>query len=135
MDLRPNHVETCEETQHHEQQLLFGLGYELHKVLFPQIIAASSPTADATDAQFFYALPTILPNVAMGWRRQHLTLNIDGQMYMSTRNDNTLTQSAVASSGRFASSLFFGSNFAARVSISYRLGRNPDAARPADARQ
>ncbi|MCI1189192.1 hypothetical protein MON38_17345 [Hymenobacter sp. DH14] len=99
----------------HEQQLLLGFGYELNNVL--SIRQTSGANAYVLPAQNdFYASPTLLPNVALGWRAQRFTASIDAQLYHDSQR--------VDFSGNF-----FGSNYAARVGLSYRLGRNPDAAR------
>ena len=101
----------------HEQQLLLGFGYELNNVL--SIHQTSGANAYVLPAQNdFYAATTLLPNVALGWRAQRLTGSIDMQLYHDSQRDDF-------------SGNFFGTNYAARVGVSYRLGRNPDAARPA----
>ena len=103
----------------HEQQLVFGFGYELNTVLNQR---RTSGTPYVLPARIdFYAFPTLLPNVALGWRARRFTTSIDMQLYRDTQH------------GGF-SGIFFGSNYAARLGLSYRLGRNPDTARPAATR-
>ena len=116
----------------HEQQLLVGFGFELNKVLAPLVSTPSGQPVNPDREEYFFAVPTLLPNVMMGWRRQRFTLSLDGQMYISS-TDDTSSASTLASSNRFAGSLFFGTNFAARLGLSYRLSRNPDAVRSATA--
>ena len=113
-----------------EQYLVLGLGYELNLVLSPTITSNGGPPAN-TDDVVGYAAPTFLPNVTLGWRAQRLTVSLDGQLYADSRearrNAGTVSSGAPAN---FFSGLFFGTNFAARLGVAYRLGRNPDAARP-----
>ena len=100
----------------HEQQLLLGFGYEMNNVL--SIRQTSGINAYALPAQNnFYASPTLLPNLTLGWRTQRFTASTDWQVYHDSQHTG------------FSSS-FIGSNFAGRVGLSYRLGRNPDVARP-----
>ncbi|OGX81890.1 hypothetical protein BEN49_14845 [Hymenobacter coccineus] len=101
----------------HDQQLVIGLGFEYNRVLSLRLpsntssyyYSANQP-ADASDA---YATPGLLPNLTLGWRRQRLTLLLDGQFYRTR-------------SGSSFSDLFFASNGAVRLGLNYRLGRNPD---------
>jgi hypothetical protein len=108
-----------------EQQLLMGFGFELNKVINPEVTNNSAPSLPPSRAELYYAAPTMLPNVMMGWRRQRFTLSLDGQMYISSEDDKP--HSTLASAADAAGSAFFGSNFAARLALSYRLGHNPDA--------
>lgn len=97
----------------HDQLLLFTFGLEHNIILSTDV----KPTTE----DMGYAVTTLLPNFGVGWRRQRITINLDGQMYTSP-------------AGSGYSDLFFGSNVAARLGLSYRLGRNPDVpktARPA----
>lgn len=99
-----------------EQQLVLGFGFEMNSVLNRRKTGGNSanllPVQDES-----YAIPTVLPNLTLGWRAHRFTASIDGQLYRdSQRND--------------FSSVFLGSNYAARVGLAYRLGRNPDAVRP-----
>lgn len=101
----------------HEQQLLLGLGFEMNNVLRLRQTSGSNayllqPTID------YYALPTLLPNLTLGWRTQRLTTSVDGQLY---RDTNGLSDRL--------SGIFFGTNYAVRLGLSYRLGRNPDVVR------
>lgn len=104
------------------QQFVFGLGFERNFVWGLTSLAATNtsqttPTR-ADRAARLYADPVLLPNLTLGWRRQRLTATLDGQLYVSTDNGNG------------PGSLYWGSNLAARLGLSYRLGRHPDAARP-----
>ncbi|GAA3966980.1 hypothetical protein [Hymenobacter antarcticus] len=99
----------------HEQQLILGFGYELNTVRNPTLKTAPGP-AGAPDLQYLeFHSPTLLPNVAVGWRAQRLTLFTDIQLYNSFLDDSYSTQ-------------FITSNLALRLGMSYRLGGNPDVA-------
>ena len=93
----------------------------------PSLLGLSLPSSTSSyyyysqpaDADEAYAVPTFLPNLTLGWRRQRLTLLLDGQIYRRERG------------GFDFSDLFFAGNCAVRLGLSYRLGRNPDwTARP-----
>jgi hypothetical protein len=108
------------------QQFVFGLGFERNVVWGLTSLAATNtfqttPTR-ADRAARIYADPILLPNVTLGWRRQRFTATLDGQLYVSSDN------------GSGPGSLFWGNNVAARLGLSYRLGRHPDDARPASPR-
>ena len=97
----------------HEQQLMLGFGYELNTVRNPTLKTPIGP-AGAPDFQYLvFHSPTLLPNVAVGWRAQRLTLFADMQLYESFFDDSYITQ-------------FVTSNLALRLGMSYRLSRNPD---------
>jgi hypothetical protein len=107
----------------HDQQLVIGLGYEYNRVLGLRLpsnassyyYSTSQPIVGGSSA---YAIPGLLPNLTLGWRRQRLTLLLDGQFYR-TRNASSFSK------------LFFASTGTVRLGVSYRLGHNPDgAARP-----
>lgn len=105
----------------HNQQLLLGLGFEYNHALalsLPPPAAGANSRWPTDDDRQPYATPTILPNLGLGWRRQRLTLMLDGQLYTDTNSDGLLQ-------------IFLGHNFAARLGVSYRLGRNPDEPRTA----
>jgi hypothetical protein len=97
----------------HENQLVLGLGYELNKVLDYTLTSDGSPVNTQGETPEFVS-PTLLPNLSIGWRRQRLTLMLDGQAYNGTSGTR---------------SLLFGGSSALRASAAYRLGRHPDAAR------
>lgn len=104
----------------HDQQFVLGLGFE-HNSVIGQTLPALPPTANPYDTYVYpshgeeaYASPTILPNLTLGWRHQRFTATLDGQLYRS-RDFNGF------------SSIFFGSSYALRLGLSYRLGRHPDA--------
>jgi hypothetical protein len=109
----------------HDQHLVLGLGFEYNRALGlslpsgasnPYSFLATSTPADAHEA---YPFPTFLPNLTLGWRRQRLTVLLDGQLYRKNRADFDF------------STLIINDIFTARLGVSYRLGRNPDdAARP-----
>jgi len=103
----------------HEQRLVFGIGYELNLVHSPTYTSSTLTNSQLlpNTLKLEYAKATFLPNVTLGWRRERLTVTLDGQMY-------------VTSSGIDAglSGAYFGSDFAARLGLSYRLGRHPDQA-------
>ena len=100
----------------HEQQLLLGLGYELNVVASRSgIPAGSSPNVLIRQADE-YGEPTLFPNLSLGWRRQRLTLSLDGQLYGTQTDDG--------------GAVFFGTDYALRLGMGYRLGRNPDATTP-----
>lgn len=106
----------------HSQQLIVGLGFEYNKPLgqlLPPPVAGADSRQPANEQEELYAVTTLLPNLTVGWRRQRLSLLLDGQLYLSSGGDFSVLR------------FFFGSNFALRLGASYRLGRNPDVPRPA----
>jgi hypothetical protein len=105
----------------HEQQWLFSVSYELNKTIRPVVTSATGNIRDVPSNQLGYGTPTLLPNIGLGWRARRLTLSLDGQLYSSP-----------SSEGFFGH--LVGSNFATRFGIGYRLGGNPDAAKPAGAK-
>ena len=64
------------------------------------------------DLKAFFS-PTLLPGLSLEWRRQRLTLSLDGQMYQTNSH--------------FILGSLFGSDFSTRLGAAYRLGQNPDA--------
>ena len=103
----------------HDQHLVLGLGIEYNAVLGRRLPSTLGGTYTPDDASDAYPLPTFIPNLTLGWRRQRLTLLLDGQLYRTN------------SGGFDFSDVFFTSTFAARLGASFRLGRNPDKpARP-----
>ena len=115
-----------------ERQLVLGLGYELNHVLNPTIASISGPPS-SSDYEVGYAHPTFFPNVALGWRANRFTVSIDGQMYSDSREArrsakviNSGGSGIGGAPGDFFSGVFFGTNFAARLGVAYRLGRKPD---------
>lgn len=116
-----------------EQQFIVGLGYELNKALHPTITLLSGPPI-ATGYAAGYAAPTLFPNVDLGWRTNRLTASIDGQLYYDSREArNNLNSVGGTRAGTFFSGLFFGSNFALRLGVAYRLGHHPDETKPSPA--
>jgi hypothetical protein len=103
-----------------EQQLLFGFGLEWNQVWAPTATSSNGPIAVRFSNDLGFATTTLLPNLTAGWRRQRLSLTLDGQLYTSRDMDGL-------------SGYFLGTNFAARLGIAYRLGRNPDVAAPSTA--
>lgn len=99
--------------------MLLTVGYELNVEINPRITAVYGPVGPVSKDLLRYGQPTLLPNVGLGWRSNRFTLSLDGQMYSAD---------ADASSG-FWSNLF-GSNFALRTAVGYRLGPNPDVLKP-----
>jgi hypothetical protein len=95
----------------HDQQLLFTFGVE-HNEVFGATVTAGALTPSRDDMPF--AKTTLLPNFGVGWRRQRLTVHLDGQLYTSRDAEGQ-------------ESVFLGSNVAARLGLSYRLGRSADA--------
>ena len=98
----------------HEQYWLVGFGLELNKVINPTITTQLSPLASFPNKELRYASPTLFPNVGLGWRYRHITLSLDGQLYID-HTDNLGFEAA-----------FFSENIATRLSVGYRLGHNPD---------
>lgn len=92
----------------HEQQWLVGFGYELNIVFNPTMTSSSLSPALPNEVDVPYAEPTLLPNVDLGWRSRRWTVSLDGQLYQLYRAD---------------------ANYALRLGMAYRLGRNPDDAR------
>ena len=100
----------------HEQQFLIGFGFELNKVMG----ASATPRTGGLPrpypgTEYFYATPTLLPHLGVGWRRQRVTLSLDGQLYRQYGDNDDVTG-------------IFGSGYALRLGLGYGLGRNPDAA-------
>ena len=102
----------------HEQQWLLSVSYELNKAFQPVVTSSGGNITEVPDDQLRYGSPALLPNLGLGWRSRRLTLSLDGQLYTRGNAES------------FFGSLV-GSNFAARLGVAYRLGRNPDDARPA----
>ncbi len=100
----------------HDQQLVVGLGMELNIIPDFDFPEPSYPYyyRQPESVGESFATPTLLPNLTLGWRRQRLTLLLDGQLY---RKSGPLPE---------FSDIFFGGGYAARLGLSYRLGRNPD---------
>ena len=101
----------------HEQEILFGLGFEWNTIWHPTQSVTSGPAAIFSDELLKFASTTLLPHLGLGWRKKRLTLNLDGQLYHSNHEESGLAK------------LFFGSDFSTRFSTSYRLGGNPDVKR------
>jgi hypothetical protein len=107
-----------------ERQWMLGFSYELNKVYRPVLshkatIVSKTYTGSGSgneELYYYFATPTLFPNLAVGWRSQRFTVSVDGQMYVSSHGDDGLFK------------MLFDSNGALRASLSYRLGRNPDAA-------
>lgn len=103
----------------HDQQLVLGIGFEYNRALGLRLPGSTNASyygsSDPVDATEAYPTPTILPNLTLGWRRQRLTLLLDGQLYRS-RDAFSF------------SDLFFTDVCTVRLGLSYRLGRNPDQA-------
>ena len=97
----------------HDQHLVFTFSFEKNKVFAPTVTASTAPLATPAASTLYYAEPTVLPNVGVGWRNQRLTVSLDAQLYTSSDNDGM-------------SGLFFGTNLAARLGVGYRLGHSTD---------
>ncbi|GAC1371434.1 MAG: hypothetical protein NVSMB30_11110 [Hymenobacter sp.] len=65
--------------------------------------------------RYAYAVPTLLPNICLGWRNQRLTVSLDGQLYHTLGTD-----------GFDLLSIFYGENYALRFGVGYRLGSTAD---------
>jgi hypothetical protein len=100
-----------------EQQLILGLSFELNKVLNPTISSTGGPAVTPYREELGYATTTLLPGLGLGWRTGRFTLSLDGQLYISSDSDGL-------------GGAFFGSNYAVRSGLAYRLGRNPDDTKP-----
>jgi hypothetical protein len=99
----------------HENQFIVGIGYELNRVLTPRLVSNGAPLVIEPNTKLLFAEPTVLPNLTLGWRTGRTTLSADAQIYRSSDYDEFVGN-------------ILGSNYAVRLSASYRLGRNPDAA-------
>ena len=99
-----------------EQQWLFSVSYELNMALWPTVTSSSGNLPGLPEDQLGYGSPSLLPNLGLGWRSRRFTVGVDGQLYINSDSEG------------FIGSLV-GSNFATRLSLSYRLGRNPDIVR------
>ena len=106
----------------HERQWLFSAAYELNKSFGPTITSSTGDPVTLSADQLGYGLPSLLPNLGLGWRAQRCTLSLDGQLYVNREGESALAR-------------LVGSNFVARASIAYRLGRNPDVTPPAAIRR
>ncbi|MDO7846323.1 hypothetical protein Q5H92_08150 [Hymenobacter sp. M29] len=114
------------------QRLFVGIGYELNFIGGARLTPTNGKPAP-TDPELYYARPTLFPNVSVGWRRQRLTLSLDGQMYGSSDLQTANATTGLGQIGELNGALFFGSNFAARLGVAYRLGSKADAPKPAPA--
>ena len=117
----------------HNQQLVLGLSYGFGWVLRPRFSTVTTggsngPTvtqlapANLAIPRLGFATQTLLPALAIGWRMQQLTLTLEGQRCYDDRDTGTTIGSNLV-----------GSSWLTRLTASYRLGRNPDAARPTPA--
>ncbi|MDJ0366254.1 hypothetical protein QMK33_13930 [Hymenobacter sp. H14-R3] len=101
----------------HDQQLIVGLGFEYDQVWgLAATDAATAQYLQYEDQNVYYPQTVLLPNLTLGWRQRRFTATLDGQLYRS---------GIEGLSGNLV-----GSNFAARLGLSYRLGRNPDVPTP-----
>ncbi|MET4076266.1 hypothetical protein [Hymenobacter sp. UYCo722] len=100
----------------HERQWLLSLAYELNRSFAPTITSSTGGSVALTSDQLGFGLPSLLPSLGLGWRARRCTLSLDGQFYINRNGEGALTR-------------LVGTNFVARASVAYRLGRNPDAAR------
>lgn len=100
----------------HDQQLMFGFGFEYNRALGLTLDQAGGVTTpfDAGDA---YASTTLLPNLGLGWRHERFTLGLDGQMYARPHSADS-----------YFLNHFFGSDVALRLGLGYRLGHSPSGA-------
>ena len=100
----------------HDQQLVAGFSFEYNVVLAesPVPLTKTYRYNFPTEANA-YAAPVLLPGLLLGWRHQRFTVSLDGQLYHSGRDLDGL------------GSILVGSSWAARLGLSYRLGRHPDA--------
>lgn len=97
----------------HGQQWFFTAGYELNFVSGAVITSATGPLNGNDIDKVNNAVPTLLPNLGLGWRAQRLSLGLDGQLYRD--GDNSYWSN------------FVGHSFAVRMVMGYRLGQNPDS--------
>jgi hypothetical protein len=98
----------------HERQWLLSTSYELNKTIGTTIISSSGNLNAPGNDQLGYSLPSLLPNLGLGWRTQRLTLSLDGQLYTGTHADTFFSR-------------LVGSDFVARFGVAYRLSSNPDS--------
>ncbi|MBF9140971.1 hypothetical protein [Hymenobacter properus] len=116
-----------------EQLAFIGVSYELNFISGAETTPLNGGAAP-TDPQLYFATPVLTPSVSAGWRRDRFTLSLDGQMYASSDMVDSGSITGPKGMGQvsdFLGPMFFGTNFAARLGLSYRLGRNPDARKPA----
>ncbi|GAB3649675.1 hypothetical protein GCM10027594_24940 [Hymenobacter agri] len=98
----------------HDQQWLLSLAYELNQTVRPTITATSGTSViPPASSQLGFGMPTLLPSLGLGWRAQRYTLGLDAQLYTNREPSGLYDR-------------FVGTNFVARASLAYRLGRNPD---------
>ncbi|UOQ96570.1 hypothetical protein MUN81_15130 [Hymenobacter sp. 5317J-9] len=102
----------------HENQFVVGFGFEMNRLIRARLSATGAPLTTELSTRELFADPTILPNLTLGWRTGHTTLSLDGQSYHSSGSTNEFLSNLV------------GSNFALRLALSYRLGRNHDTVAP-----
>jgi hypothetical protein len=104
----------------HDQQFILGLGFEYNKVWALKTsglnTSANGYSYGPASENAYFPSPTLLPNLTLGWRQQRFTLSLDGQLYHANTDHDGFSE------------LFFGSNWATRLSLSYRLGHHPDKA-------
>jgi hypothetical protein len=98
----------------HDQKLLLGLGLEYNYMWRLRYATTAGPKIAPYVEDLFFAEPTWLPNLAVGWRNRRFTISLDGQLYSSRDKEGNV------------SSTFFGNSSAVRLSTAYRLGRNHD---------
>jgi hypothetical protein len=96
---------------------MVSFGYELNKTINPSITTVSGKAVDASSADVPFAPTVIMPSIGLGWRNRRFTASVDVQLY---RDHSDPSQDYGPT--------FFGSNFALRTGVGYRLGRNSDEA-------
>ncbi|MDO7851512.1 hypothetical protein [Hymenobacter convexus] len=100
-----------------ERQWLVSFGYELNKTIMPRITTLSGTPVVASATNVPFAKAVILPNIGLGFRSHRFTTSVDVQLYRDYNDD-----------AQGYGTAFFGSNFALRAGLGYRLGRNSDEA-------
>lgn len=92
-------------------------------MLNPRVATVSGPLFVPGPEGLDFASPVLLPNVGLGWCSSRMTVSLDGQLYTGHVYDSFLSS-------------FYGTDFALRLGVGYRLGRNPDAAvKPPEAKR
>ncbi|MBD2722260.1 hypothetical protein [Hymenobacter armeniacus] len=101
-----------------EKQFMLGMGYELNSIIRARVNSTGTALPNDLGTKDLYAAPTILPNLTLGWRSGRTTISADGQSYRNNAGSFDLFSNLV------------GSNYALRLALAYRLGRNHDAPAP-----
>ena len=91
----------------HEQQIIFGVNYELSGLWNTTITRQPSPAITILESELTYPTVPLVPSLTLGWRIRRFSVAADAQSW------------------------FTGEIYVLRGHVTYRLGRNHDVKTPA----